>query len=441
MRNRKNQFMNSLLAVVFVSIIATPGLLLLTGRTNDHILFGEKEKALVTLNLDNLKNRAFQLGLEGWFSQKYPLRDRVVETYNHIEQKKDAADPFWWYRNILSRPLSRPGMSVASAKTPLFPEYQTPRETPTALGGFKGSKTMIIGDNGYIFKPEYMDEIFGFGFVGYYQGNLDAYMIKQVEKLKFIQDRLKEESIEYMVVITANKASLYREYIPEWYIDKFPAMPEDYKRPYERYKELFDQYGVQYLDSEAVFQEVGLTNTFPKAGIHWNKLAAFEVTRAISDKYDELSGQEHKGLKATGVVASPEPSEFGNPDTDVFDIVYSGRDLTGAIRDPFFYYPTVSLAKENQPAISNVVVQGGSFAFDFMYYWEEYKIADTATHLYYDTQLNSVDWNTLLQPSTLFITEINESKVLTLGSDKMEKSDKADNMIDSLYQFLLHKSD
>lgn len=327
---------------------------------------------------------------------------------------------------------------------PKFPEYVKQKEYLEDPVFYNGTTHVVIGKNGCLYENGYINELYGFA--QKYVNTTDEQLWDRTFKLKFIQDKLEEMDIAFCVVITPSKAADYEEYIPDFYL-KDRVKPEDYVRPYIRFKDMMEKEGVYYVDSQTVYKKVGLTNTFPKTGIHWNKLAAFETINAIVDEYIRQTGKEAKHLLADEIIAKTNPPGFGNPERDIFGIVYGDqkKDIKEtAILDDLYYWPDVYEDKSTNRKIQNMVIQGGSFTGDFFHYFGSYGIADGITGFYYNNGGNmDIDWKSVIRRTEFVLMEVNEQFIYGMGGNApawaeadLQPANTGNNIIDSLYKYL-----
>jgi hypothetical protein len=340
-----------------------------------------------------------------------------------------------------------PYEAVAEVIRPRFPEYERRLEEPIEPAGFRGNDQVIVGKSGYLYENGYINEFHGFA--PKYVSASDAEMLARVRMLKYIQDKMKSAGKAFAVVITPSKGADYSEFIPDWYMRRF-ITPPNYVRPYIRFRQMLIDEGVYFIDSQDVFSRVGLTNTFPKNGIHWNKLAAYEVSDALIAEYERQMGVEVRRLAADGIITSDTPPGFGNPEQDILGLIRAGFGTAGQasiIYDDYFYWPDVYTDDMNKPAVPNIVVQGGSFVIDIIHYFNTFNIADTVSRIPYNNRRspNTLDYGAIVRSTNYLIMEVNEQFVYGIGGDppRWGQADFADaaeavrnNFIDLLYNYM-----
>lgn len=332
---------------------------------------------------------------------------------------------------------------------PLYAEINKIRafRTMTEPSGYKGAPTVIIGKSGYLYENGYINEYLGYSEM--YREVTKERIKNQVLMLEYISERLKENGCAFVFVLTPSKASQYPEAIPEWY-KKQNKTPDGYTRPYELFIKELAGSGVPYIDSAALYTEIGLEETFPKTGTHWNKPAAFETTRAILLEYEKQTGLEIRRLAADRLLSSKNPPGFGNPEQDILGFVINGIKRSDLILDDNYYWPDAYVENEDCKNRPNFFIQGGSFAHDFTTYFSSFNIASKITRMYYNgfpsDALNAFDdpsrWEKLLNNIDYVIFECNEQFVRSLGGNSPDWSgDKRGYEIgpdcyESLYNYL-----
>lgn len=299
---------------------------------------------------------------------------------------------------------------------PRFPEYILPETELVEPEGFRGDMHVVVGKNGYLFENGYINEYIGAALR--YVEVTDEQLLHRVETLKNIQEALKERGVAFCVVITPSKAGSMPQFIPDFHVAEFPPLVEDYVRPYYRFLQMLIDNGVYHVDSQTVFRDVGLTNTFPKTGTHWNGLASFEVTRAIIAEYGRQRGFEVRQLMTNGVISSEAP--FFGWDQDIFTILYAmseegRRHIDSAIVDELYFGHDAYLEPdEDKPIIGRILIRGQSFAGIFNHYFRNYGLAES-THMIQMSDSLATGWPAALEGVDFLLLEVNEQRVYNMG--------------------------
>ena len=438
-----NGFRRTVSLSLYLSAICLPLALFFIMGEASHGFEGEGFYERPAPSLAGIMDGSFQEGFERWFATRHPLRPGMVELYGAIDAAKDGIDVNFLKTGTITQ-TARTGEGVE----PGIPEYALPfdgrglREPE----GYKGTAQVVIGKNGYLYENGYINEYFGYS--RKYSDVTDESLTQRAASLKTVQDALALRDIAFCVVITPSKASSLPMFIPDWYTAKYsPA--EGYARPYERFLAFLDKAGVFYVDSASLYSSLGLTNTFPKTGIHWNKLAAFETLDAVLAEYESQTGEETRRLAAHSVISGDEPPGFGNSERDIFGIVYAGKagEMENAETDDAYYWHDAYVKNPDAPSIFRVTLQGGSFIYDLEYYLSAYRLADIVTNIRYnDGGSGSYNWERELAMTSYVLLELNEQFVYGMGGNApawgqadFRAASGGYNVIDALHDYLLGK--
>jgi hypothetical protein len=444
---------------IFIFLIFMPmGLLAATGQTSSPLSY-ESAATIPEATLSNYLDGTLTTGIQNWFSKSWPLRSTLVLSYNEMTYLVEniGAD------NSSGEVVDNPSDTGEETTGPVEPTYldfnplyadinllRVNREMSEPTG-YKGTDQVIIGKAGYLYENGYINEYLGYSKM--YRMVTEDTINEQVEKLEYIQKRLAEQGTAFVLVFTPSKASQYPDAIPDWYKAANTA-PADYVRPYTMMLERLATSTVHYVDSATVYKEAGLQETFPITGTHWNKLAAFETVKALIACYEEQTGETIRHITADKINSSPNPPGFGNPEQDIFGLVYSSRPNANKIVDDKYYWPEIYVENENAERI-NVFIQGGSFTHDFNTYFPMYKISKKLRSVYYnqddklfaDTATADKEWGNYLNGCDYVILECNEQFVRGFGGNAPQwaQADKngydiGNRVYESLYDYLQRNS-
>ena len=322
------------------------------------------------------------------------------------------------------------------AVTPEYPEYILPESALAEPDGFLGIEAVVVGKDGYLYEPWYINEYFGYDYAYVYTDEGD--ISRRTDILKFIQTELAKRDIAFCVAISPSKASAMPQFIPDFYTDAHYPLDGGYVRPYVRFIKMLKEKQIYFVDSAALYKEIGLTNTFAKTGTHWNKLASFETTAAVIDVFERQTGRKIQRLVFDEIIKKPTPPPFLANEQDIFNIGYAGnrQEMREAIVDEYYYWPNVYLdAETGAGRLGHTIIQGGSFSADFVYYFKDKKIASGVTSYYYNNNGKvDVDWEKEIGRAEFVLFEVNEQHVYNMGGG--DPNDTSTNIIDSLYYWL-----
>ena len=180
--------------------------------------------------------------------------------------------------------------------------------------------------------------------------------------------------------------------------------------------------------------------------------------KRLLEMYTEQTGEETVTLYAERIAESKAQSGFGNPETDIFNIAYSGIPTEDAITDEYYYIPAVKADNKEAERI-NVFLQGGSFTWDFKYYLQNYKICRRFHMFYYNTwqggsasdplEHGEKEWDKIIRNTDYVILECNEQYVVQMGTnqpswgaeDKKKLDYNANDIYVALYNYLKNTED
>ena len=421
--------------LVFFAVLCFPLALMALDGPDQTALESEAATEIEELTFENLKEGTFQSKFESWFSAHYPLRSDIVTLYKHFQYGIENSKPVVAVMDFLSagKPAvtpqpadpSDPDTTIPSngsdSSADTTPDDDTPVVDPMAIytdpsniyaeinklqmaqvpvepTGFKGSDRVYIGKSGYLFESAYIDEYMGY--TAPYNTATQEGIALTVERLEYIQTELAERGITMLYVLSSSKASQYSDYIPEYYKNR-NYTPEGYVRPVDMLRAELANSSLNYLDSSEYYKEIGLLVTFPKTGIHWNKLASFESAAKLLSMYKTISGNESvKQLRAKSVISQHAAFGYGNSEVDVFNILYGQLgNVPGKIVDDAYYAPEVEVLNQEAPAI-NILVQGGSFTHDFVHYLGGTYGVGNIRQIYYNGQHGSGQFSAGANPWT-----------------------------------------
>lgn len=463
---------NGIVAALFMVMIFTPLLLLFTTGEDKVVMEGEKQYTIPRFTVSDFVTSEFQNTFELWFSTKYPMRSSIVSSYRQLQYDtsnigfdissaflasatadvEESEDGEGTEYNIVDTDsaIEKAGYSTENS---LYADINKRLYKRKAVESttYKGTEQVIIGKSGYLYENGYINEYYGYS--QKYRDCSDEYLKERVEKLTYIQKRLAEMGKAFALIITPSKAAEYERFIPEWYKAQ-NTLPEDYERPIERLIPLLDEAGITYLRCSDYYKEIGLDETFPLTGIHWNKIAAYEASRKMIDIYEEQRGASTRNITTQKIIQRSTISGFGSNDADIFGIAYSGVDSKDAIRDDLYYWPEIEIEDNEVEDTFNLFLQGGSFSWDLKYYYEQYGLIDKLSQFDYNNWQGGFDtdpfrigdegWKQALMGIDYVILECNEQYVCMMGTnppkwgaaDKEPLAPAEKDVYESLYNYL-----
>lgn len=341
----------------------------------------EIENLLPKFTVHDFINAIYQEGIERYVAQRIGFRGNVVRLENQIN--------FTFFKEISS---SYPTKIILGKENILF-------ESPY-IATFNKLDVITPGD-----------------------------MEKQVERLKRLQDKLRDRGIIFLFIVTPNKASIYPEYIPDQYILK---SNRTIKSNYDNLISLLPKYKILYLDGHAYFVSLKEHLDYPlfcKGGTHWSNYAAFLFLQTIIDTLENKTNKNLIKLISKNIELT-DKARSADDDLATLTNVYFKKSFS----DKEYVYPIIEadpdIQKKFRPKVLDV---GGSFLFNLHYYLDENKwYRERTCYFYYSTNYHYPD-NTLtpvnkdksslaktISSSDIVILEANEQGLVNIGCGFVE---------------------
>lgn len=146
------------------------------------------------------------------------------------------------------------------------------------------AKDVEIGKENYLFEGGYIRDYMGYNFVG------KEKIKNKIGELKIIQEKLKEDSILFLLVLAPGKASFYPEYFPERYDTNKRKISN-----YQYYSFECRKQQLNLIDMNKVFvqlKEKTKHKLYPKGGIHWGEYGvavAFDTLTKYIEKQKQIN--------------------------------------------------------------------------------------------------------------------------------------------------------
>lgn len=231
-----------------------------------HKLSGVEEPAsLAKITLKSWFDRSFQRAFQSWYGKTYGLRDYFIRTDNQIN--------YTLFNQVNSQ--------------------------------------IVLGKQNQLFERQYI--------IDYLNWNSapENYFDTLAQKLKSLQQYLLNHNIKFIFIITPSKASIYPEYIPEYYL-KYRIERSEIN--YKKFVFCLIKYGVNYLDGQEYcfnLKQTSIYPVFPKGGTHWNYYTSFLFTQLLLDNIKTILEKPIDVLKVMNVDKSE--MAFGT-DADLADL-------------------------------------------------------------------------------------------------------------------------
>ncbi len=216
----------------------------------------------------------------------------------------------------------------------------------------ESSSTVVIGKEGMLFAPEYIDALLGFDYLG------ERQLEDKVMKLKIIEHYLAKHNTKMLLVFAPNKARLFKEYLPP-YRDLNRRIPTNY----DCLKEKISDYNIPFIDFNQLFQDWKTTKVhdlITKNGLHWTVYGCKLASDTIFDKMEHMGGENlHRPLWSGFQLTN----NTANDEIDIFHVL----NLLDEPEEANTIYPVqVGTLKGKKP---KVVMLGDSFFMSF-FQWD-----------------------------------------------------------------------
>lgn len=132
---------------------------------------------------------------------------------------------------------------------------------------------VVVGKYNYLYLTSYTNNYMGLNFIG--QSKVD----ENVRKLKQIQDTLKNQGVDLIVIFAPGKASFYSEFLPE-YMNKQKKAETNHSA----YSAAFIKSGVNYLDLNSWFLSLKRKTRYalyPELGVHYTPHGTYLTTDTL----------------------------------------------------------------------------------------------------------------------------------------------------------------
>jgi hypothetical protein len=151
------------------------------------------------------------------------------------------------------------------------------------------AKDTQIGKENYLYEGGYIRDYMGYNFIG------EDKITAQLQKIKVLQEELKQDSISLIVAFAPGKASYFPEYFPSKY-DTAKKTLSNYLYYAQKCKEL----ELNHIDFNSLFMKHKTQSDvqiFPKGGVHWGEYAVAVSLDSLSKHIGRNSGISIPKLK------------------------------------------------------------------------------------------------------------------------------------------------
>lgn len=370
---------------LFFVLTALPGTQLLFGYSKEEKLHGVEENvatAAPRLHPEAFFAERFQRALEKWWDENIGFRGHLVRTDNQLNFD-------------------------------LFGEISASYASP-----------LVVGLRNSLFEKLYIEHENGMGYVP------EKRLQNLARRLIRVQELLKAKGIDFLLLISPSKASIYREDIPARYLD---ADAKKIPSNYERLLPMLYSAGVNLVDGRALLEKwksESAVPVFPKGGTHWTQYTACRISAEVVKKLSSLSGEALVEPPCAPLETKSIPDPF---DRDLADLA-NLWDPTPIYEQ--LTYPVLPEMERRPPLDStrpHMLFIGGSFLWSLFLYLDAYQVYSERDMFYYynrrfhfpgdlvsDIARKDLDWANDILKHKYIVVEVNEITMHTLGSGFLE---------------------
>ena len=302
MKNRRTERIKKIMFYTLICCISIPFIQFLTHFANEKALRGaivESKKPGFTI--DSVQRGLFQEEFEKYFNEKFGFRPSFIRLNNQLK--------YWMYQKVQANGV-------------------------------------VIGKNGYLYEYNYIKSYYGLDYIG-----LDS-INKNVERLNYIQKKLKEMNKTLVVVLAPGKGSFFPEYFPDSSIRKKG------RTNYEDYVHSLAKNEVNFVDMKSWFLNMKSKSKyplFPKSGIHWSKYGEVLAMDSLLKFIESKSGLKYPSIRINSIDVSSENKERDYDIGEGLNLIFQTSTYPMA-------YPTFEVIKPSRNKHKTMVIADS-------YYW------------------------------------------------------------------------
>ncbi len=252
------------------------------------------------------------------------------------------------------------------------------------------ANSVIIGKKNYLYELNYIKAYEGTDFVGNVQ------IGDQVNKAKFLQDKLESMGKHFLIIFAPGKASFFPEYIPDKY-----RQPKRGITNYETYITDCSAKGVRYIDFNRWFVSMKDTSRYPlysRTGIHWSLYGVALAVDSLVKYMEQTANIDMVDFGWDGIELSDDPRDTDND-------ISEGMNLLFPIRTGKLAYPNIRFNDSPAKKRPDVLVIGDSYYWNIMGSGISARLFDDNNFWFYNQEAHNPQWSAPKQVSSLNIRE------------------------------------
>ncbi len=256
-------------------------------------------------------------------------------------------------------------------------------------------------------------------------------LLKELEKLKFVQDTLKKLNKELVFIIAPSKPSIDTEFIPNKY-------QEDKRlNNYDLYVEGLKKLNINYIDFTKYFKTLKPQSPyllFPPKGVHWS---VYSTTYTIDSMIHYIEAKSKVNMADYEWVNKQVRSAKDN-DKDIEDVL----NLLFEIRSKDLAYYTLSLKKRGDDSLKIIAI-GDSFYGELYFNGLKEILPPSSEFWFYGRKIQPKDRQ---KDNEIHFYQINlpkkitESDFIIILYNESNLKEMAYKMIDRLYRLYTNQS-
>lgn len=283
---------------------------------------------------------------------------------------------------------------------------------------------VIIGKKNCLYEYNYIKAYEGIDFSGFDKIN------QEIEKAKYIQNKLKESGKQFLIVFVPGKASYFPEFIP----DKYQVKDRSFTN-YDTYTKRCREEGINYLDLNKWFMQMKDTSRYPlytKAGIHWSLYGVALSVDTLVKVMQRMAGIKMVGYGWDGIELSSKPRE-----TD--DDIAQGMNVLFPVKTGVLAYPKIRFDEGPDRVKPNVLVVGDSYYWNIMGSGTAARLFGDNNFWYYNREAHNPAWPEPKKVSDLNLVDvIKKQQFIMLMFTEANLSRFGFGFIDDAYNALQH---
>ncbi len=208
---------------------------------------------------------------------------------------------------------------------------------------------VIKGKDGYLFELNYIKAYYGLDFVGY-----DSIQ-KHIEQTIAVNNWLKDQKKQLIVLLAPGKGSFFPEYLPDGYKPD-SVLPTNEKV----YFELLKQNNIPVISGNSLFASIKDSSRyalFPQCGIHWSYYGLGVAFDSLLHTMNSLYGHPFVDFSMKEIIVS---NKLREPDRDLWE----GLNIYSPPKDKPMPYPEFEFKRLTPDSMPTVIVVADS------YYWQ-----------------------------------------------------------------------